>query len=231
MKHFYIAGNWKSYKGLAEAGAWVEKFAQLYKEKPFSKDAVTVVLCPPFTLLSQMSSDIKKYNLPIALGSQDVSPFGEGAYTGEVNAKQLSELVGWTIVGHSERRRNLGETDELLSHKVTQAKAAGLSVIYCVQDEAVIVPESVDVIGYEPPWAISAVSGGVAQNEESANRICEKIRLKYPHIPVIYGGSATPENVTSFISQSAISGVLPGGASMDPEKFFAMISALSNHAV
>lgn len=230
MKHFYIAGNWKSYKGVNDAAAWVDKFAQLYKEKPFSPEVVTVVLCPPFTLLSQMSADIKKHNLPITLGSQDVSPYDEGAYTGEVNAKQLSEFVGWTIIGHSERRRNLGETDELLAHKVTQAKAAGLSVIYCVQDEAVIVPETVDVIGYEPPWAISAVSGGVAQNVESANRVCEKIRIKYPHIPVIYGGSATPENVSSFVSQSAISGVLPGGASMDPEKFFAMISALSNHA-
>lgn len=231
MKHFYIAGNWKSYKGVSEANAWVEKFAELYKEKPFSESVVTVVLCPPFTLLSQVSQALKKYNLPIALGSQDVSPYGEGAYTGEVNARQLSEFVSWTIIGHSERRRNLGETDELLAHKVTQAKAAGLSVIYCVQDEAVIVPESVDVIGYEPPWAISAVSGGVAQNAESANRVCEKIRVKYPHIPVIYGGSASPENVSSFVDQSAISGVLPGGASMDPEKFFAMISALSNHAV
>ena len=231
MKHFYIAGNWKSYKGANDAKLWVERFAELYKEKPFTKDVVTVVLCPPYTLLSQMNADIKKFNLPIALGSQDVSPYGEGAYTGELNAKQLSEFVSWTIIGHSERRRNLGETDELLAHKVTQAKAAGLSVIYCVQDEAVIVPETVDVIGYEPPWAISAVSGGVAQNVESANRVCEKIRIKYPHIPVIYGGSATPENVSSFVDQSAISGVLPGGASMDAEKFFAMISALSNHAV
>ena len=231
MKHFYIAGNWKSYKGSSQAQEWVEKFTHLYKEKPFSSEHVTVVLCPPFTLLAQMSAEIKKHNLPILLGSQDVSPFGEGAYTGEVNAKQLAELVGWTIVGHSERRRNLGETDELLAHKVAQAKEAGLSVMYCVQDEAVIVPDTVDIIAYEPPWAISSVSGGVAQNVESANRVCEKIRIKYPHIPVIYGGSASPENVLSFVDQSAISGVLPGGASMDPEKYFAMISALSNHAV
>lgn len=230
MKHFYIAGNWKSFKGFADARVWVDTFAKLYGAKPYSTDHLTVILCPPYTLLSSIAADIKKYNLPIVLGCQDISPFGEGAFTGEINAKQLAEIVSWVIVGHSERRRNLGETDELLAHKVSQAKLAGLSVMYCVQDEAVMVPDGVDIIAYEPPWAISAVSGGVAQNTESANRVCEKIRLKYPHIPVIYGGSASPENVLSFVDQTAISGVLPGGASMDPEKFFAMISALSGHA-
>ena len=227
MKHFFIAGNWKSYKLCDDAKAWFETFTTLVKSSAVPYDSVTAVLCPPYTLLSYAHKEIKTNALPILLGGQDVSPFGEGAYTGEISAKQLAEFAQWCIIGHSERRKNIGETDPLLIQKVSQAKAAGLKVIYCVQDESVFVPDGIDVIAYEPPWAISAVSGGIAQNPESANRVCEKIVAKHPEVPVIYGGSTTPDNVLAFVGQPAISGVLPGGASMDPEKFFRMIEALT----
>lgn len=222
-KKLFIAGNWKSYKGVQEAKGWFEKFASLSDSNPFDWSKITAVLCPPYTSLPFAYEQIRAHKLSLLLGGQDVSSFGAGAYTGEINVEQLSEFATWTIIGHSERRRNLGETDTLLFDKVKAAKSGGLKVMYCVQDEAVMVPEGVDIIAYEPPWAISAVSGGVAQNVESANRVCEKIVGHHPSVPVIYGGSTTPENVVSFIKQPHISGVLPGGASMDPEKFFTMI--------
>lgn len=229
MKKLFIAGNWKSYKGIAEANAWFDTFGKLYTEKHPSWTNTTVILCPPYTLLPLCKERIEKDRLPLLLGGQDISAFDEGAHTGEINTHQLAELATWSIIGHSERRRDLGETDALLLQKVEKAKSQGLHVIYCVQNEVVEVPpKQVDIIAYEPPWAISAVSGGVAQNPESANRVCEKIVHKYPNIPVIYGGSVTADNVHSFVSQEHIGGVLPGGASLDPEKFFTLIERASS---
>ena len=228
MKKLFIAGNWKSFKQTREASQWFDAFEKLQRETPITRDHLTTVLCPAYTLMPLAAERIKRGNLPIELGSQDVSHLGEGAYTGEISAKQIAEFATWTIIGHSERRRNLGETDALLFGKVKEAKAHSLSIVYCVQDESITVPEGIDVIAYEPPWAISAVSGGIAQNPESAGRVCEKIVVKYPHIPVIYGGSATADNVTDFIRQPAISGVLPGGASLDPEKFFRIMQTMTS---
>lgn len=226
-KTIYIAGNWKSYKTDADAKTWFAAFDELVRAENIDISKVSIVLCPGYLLLPTSSQEVKSRSLSLFLGAQDVSAFGEGAFTGEVHAGQIAEFASWTIVGHSERRRMLGETDQLLFEKVKAAKNAGLRVIYCVQDEAVRVPDGVDVIAYEPPWAISAVSGGIAQNPESANRVCEKISTQHAGIPVIYGGSTNPDNIVSFISQPYISGVLPGGASMDPQKFFEMVK----HAV
>lgn len=231
MKKLFIAGTWKSFKGTAEAKQWFDTFADLFKAEKPQWSTITVILCPPYTLLPYCRERMKEDALPIEVGAQDVSALGEGAYTGEISAKQLSEFVTWTIIGHSERRRNLGETDALLFQKVKEAKAHGLRIMYCVQDESIKVPEGVDVIAYEPPWAISAVSGWKAQNAESANRVCEKILSTYPGMPVIYGGSSSPDNIISYVSQSAISGVLSGGASLDPEKFFQMIERMTSVSV
>lgn len=227
MRKRFIAGNWKSYKSSADANAWFDTFTTLYQEKNISTEYVTAVLLMPFTLLSLAFERIKNAKLPLSLGSQDVSPFVEGAYTGEINAGQITEFATWTLVGHSERRRDFSESDELLLNKVERAKEKGLKVIYCVQDETVAAPSGVDVIAYEPPWAISAVSGGVAQDQEKANDMCRKIVKKYPGVPVIYGGSTTPDNVLSFVEKDSIFGVLPGGASLVAEKFFSMITQLA----
>lgn len=225
MKKLFIAGNWKSYKGIGETNAWFDAFKKLFKQEHPSWTNLTVVLCPPYTLLPLCKERIDKSELPLFLGGQDVSAFDEGAHTGEINTHQLAEFATWTIIGHSERRRDLGETDALLLQKVEKAKKQGLSVVYCVQNEVVEVPTEVDIIAYEPPWAISAVSGGIAQNPESANRVCAKIVNKYPGIPVIYGGSVGVDNVARFITQEHINGVLPGNASMDAEKFFHLIDS------
>jgi len=223
-KKLFIAGNWKSFKSLKDADDWLASFAKLFRTHTISKD-VTVILCPPYTLLAYCSEQVKSLGLPIELGGQDVSPFTEGAYTGEINAKQLSEFADWTIVGHSERRKNLGETDNLLFKKVDQAKEHRLKVLYCVQNETVAVPQRADVIAYEPPWAISAVSGWKAENPESAERICAQIAAAHPHTPILYGGSSSPENIISYLTQPSIWGVLSGGASLDPVKFFSMIES------
>src|SRR5450830_44629 len=132
MKELCIAGNWKSNKTTADALRWLQDFKDHIGSIP---SYITVILCVPFTLLYTVKEKIREYSLPIVLGAQNVSPFPEGAETGEESARMVRDLADWVIIGHSERRKNFGETDELLAKKVIQAKNAGLKIIYCVPDD------------------------------------------------------------------------------------------------
>lgn len=215
---FLVVGNWKSNKTVHEAMEWVEKFRVASSES--REKNVEIVVCPPFTLLTVMKEEIKKLGLPIALGAQDVSPYPLGAYTGEIAAVQIKELADWVIIGHSERRKHFGETDALLARKVHEARDAGLKVIFCVPDEKTPVPDDVDAVAYEPVWAIGT---GNAEDPTAANSIIDAIKRKFSIPMGIYGGSVTPDNIASFVSQSAIDGVLPGGASLKPDTFASLI--------
>ena len=217
MKQIFIAGNWKSNKTAREAIEWIGNF------KPETQ--AQVILFVPFTLLYPLKQEIDRLHLSIQLGAQDVSPFTDGAYTGEVSARQIKELADWVIIGHSERRKYFGESDEVLSQKVVQATNAGLKILYCVPDETTSVPIGVECVAYEPVWAIGT---GKSDTPENANTVIRAIKAKI-HVPlVIYGGSVTSENVSSFVSQEAIDGVLPGGASLDSEKFRNLIKNACN---
>lgn len=219
MKHLFIAGNWKSHKTSVESKEWLEKFSSLY---PLPSTNLNVVLCAPFTLLGPLQWHITQKGLSLELAAQDVSPFGEGAYTGEVSSRQIKEFADWVLIGHSERRKHFGETDEQLAKKVEQARSAGLKIVYCVQDADIAVPTGVDVVAYEPYFAIGT---GQSDTPEKANTVIAAIKAKTGVATVIYGGSVTHENVASFISQESIDGVLSGGASLDPEKFSKLIEA------
>lgn len=221
MKPLLIAGNWKSNKTTAEALRWLQDFKSHIVSIP---KYITVVLCVPFTLLPFLAAE----KPPFSLGAQNVSPFGEGAYTGEVSARQIKEFADWVIIGHSERRSNLGETDELLAKKVEQAKSVGLKIIYCVPDDNTVIPKGVDVVAYEPTWAIGT---GKTDTPGNANSVIANIKAKSQVPTIIYGGSVTAANVASFVVQPAIDGVLPGGASLDPEKFANLISAAAKSNV
>ncbi len=211
MKSLIIVGNWKSNKTGKEAEDWTVSFHATWDTD------ISVILCVPFTLLGLLAA--KK--LPISLGAQDISAFGDGAYTGEVNARQIKEFAEWVIIGHSERRKNFGETDEMLSKKTEQAKSAGLKIIYCVPDDHTVVPNGVDVVAYEPVWAIGT---GKSDTPENANTVIASIKAKSQGTRVIYGGSVTADNIASFVRQPSIDGVLPGGASLDPIIFAALIT-------
>lgn len=214
MKPITIVGNWKSNKTVAEADRWLGSF-----EVPATENII--ILAAPFTLLRFLH----ERKSPLKLGAQDVSRFAQGAYTGEINAKQLKELVDWVIIGHSERRANFGETGDILKQKVLQAKSAGLRVIFCVSDQSETVPGDVDVVAYEP---VAAIGTGQSESPEQANQIIRALKEK-SNIPVgLYGGSVTPENVASFIREPSIDGVLVGGVSLDASKFVELIQNASN---
>jgi triosephosphate isomerase len=229
-----IAGNWKMFKGPAEAGA----FCRELREADLPDD-VDVVVCPPYVSLEAAV---------LALAGTEVGVFAqnthwelEGAFTGEISAAMLQELgVYGTLVGHSERRQWFGETDETVAQRVRTALAQGLHVIACVGESeaereaggtdavlrrqvSVLEADENLVIAYEPVWAIGT---GKTATPEMAQQAHETIKSVLD-LPVLYGGSVKPDNAAELMSQPAVDGALVGGASLDVESFAAICRASS----
>jgi len=195
---------------------WIQDFKE---RAPHYSEFMTIVLCVPFTLLYSVKEAIG--TLPFVLGAQNVSPYPDGAQTGEESARMVKELADWVIIGHSERRKNFSETDAVLAEKVKQAKEAGLKIIYCVSDDQMTIPQGIDVVAYEPVWAIGT---GKTDTPENANTVITNIKAKSQVLTVLYGGSITADSAASFVRQPNIDGVLAGGASLNAEKFAALIT-------
>lgn len=216
----YIIGNWKANKNITEVEDWFKTFQYLYSQNQnINLQSVEMVVCVPYVYLPLAKKLRDEYRLPLKLGAQDVSAYGNGAYTGEVSAIQLSELVEYVIIGHSERRNYFGEVDKILSEKVKRSQEAKLNTIYCVQDENTNIADGVTIVAYEPVWAIGT---GKTDTPENANSVAQKVKEKWHGNILIYGGSVTADNIKSFITTKYIDGVLSGGASLDPNKFWQM---------
>jgi triosephosphate isomerase (TIM) len=218
MKKLFIIANWKSYKTTQEANEWLQNFANANLQHKEEKQAI---VCAPFTLLPLLKSYTDEVVLPIKIGSQDVSPFEEGAYTGEVHAAQIKEFAEYAIIGHSERRNYFKEDDDLLTKKVEVALKNGLTPIFCVQDENTAIPQGVTLVAYEP---IFAIGSGTPDTPENAEKVIKTIKEKNSGVTyVLYGGSVKPENIRTFTESLSIDGALVGGASLDAEKFIQLI--------
>lgn len=224
-KNMWIIANWKSNKTIAEALDWVSKVGP----KLPKRDNLKVVVCPTFSCLSEVRKAITVGNFPLMVGAQDLSPFGQGAYTGEESASLLKPLIDLAIIGHSERRKNFAETDEMVAKKVEQAKENNIIPLMCVQDEEIPMPQDCQLVAYEPIWAISTGLNntpgvGKADTPDNANKVASMLKQKYgSELEVIYGGSVTPQNIKGFLMEENISGVLPGKASLDPEEFIKIV--------
>lgn len=205
----FIVANWKANKTSLEAKEWLQEISNNANKE--------IIVCPPLTLLSDMKSLIANYQLPITLGVQDISAFDEGAYTGEVNGKQIKEFADYVIIGHSERRQNFKETDEMLVKKVQMAQKYLLTPIFCIQDQNTFIPEGVKIIAYEP---VGAIGTGNPDTPENADKTAQIIKDTHKNVMfVLYGGSVTSTNVSSFTKMPSIDGVLVGGASLDASEF------------
>jgi triosephosphate isomerase len=229
-----IAGNWKMFKGPAEAGA----FCRALREADLPDD-VDVVVCPPYVSLEASVQALA--GTEVGVFAQNCHWESEGAFTGEISASMLQELgVYGTLVGHSERRQWFGETDETVARRVSAALEAGLHVIACVgESEAereagetdavlrrqvgVLEADENLVIAYEPVWAIGT---GKTATPEMAQQAHETIKSLLD-LPVLYGGSVKPDNAAELMSQPAVDGALVGGASLDVESFAAICRASS----
>lgn len=221
VKNIWVIANWKSNKTIGEALDWVSKVGS---EIP-KQENLKVVVCPTFSCLSEIKKIIQVENYPFMMGAQDLSPFGVGAYTGEESSQLLNQLVDLSILGHSERRQNFGETDEMVNKKVQQALDNKILPLLCIQGEETPVPEGSKLIAYEPIWAIGT---GKPDTPENANKVAEILKQKYgAEIEMIYGGSVTVENVKGFITLENINGVLVGNASLDAAEFVKMCKIAS----
>ncbi len=211
----YIVANWKANKNLYEAESWITEFLKLYQPYP---DRI-IVICTPFPFLLAIKQKINEVK-GLKLGVQDLSGFEEGAVTGETTAKSLQGLAEYAIVGHSERRKNFGETNEIIAKKISLAKKYRIEPIHCIRDQNDYLPDAgVKIIAYEPPASI-----GTGLNEPVDRVIELKNKLNLPlEVSYLYGGSVSEKNVKDYLQSDKINGLLVGGASLNPQSFYKIL--------
>lgn len=232
MKKTLIVANWKENKTAPQTKEWLEEFSNPKFQIP---NNVGVVICPSFVLIPVLRSHFSHHTSHLSLGAQDVSKFEEGQYTGEVSAKMLKDFVEFVIIGHSERRRYLGETDEDVAAKSVLALKYDLIPIVCASSVKEARSWKLEagkdaggwrlddvVFAYEP---LFAVGSSEPDTPENAQKFAQKIRAEVGlDVRILYGGSVNAENVKSFVSQPDIGGVLVGQASLDVAEFSKIIS-------
>lgn len=237
-----IAGNWKMNCLSAEGMALAKDVAGAVKGSKFDCD---FLICPPFTLLAMIKKCLR--GSKIALGAQDVHFAEKGAHTGDISPLMLKDLgCGYTIIGHSERRVDHFEKDELINKKAVAAHNAGLNTVICIGEtgeqrdagktikvcESQIkgsVPDDATakntVIAYEPIWAIGTGKTPTAADVEEVHAAIRKTLVKKlgkataNKMRILYGGSVKPNNAKELLSLPDVDGALIGGASLKAEDF------------
>ncbi len=226
-----FAANFKTNHTRASTRIYMEAL----KEKIVSKKAEdSVYIFPPSTALDAFEGNF-------TVGAQNAYPAQNGAYTGEIGVEQLEEFGIQTIlVGHSERREMMAETQEKVAQKFAFFKEQGFEIIYCIgeplhirekgfesvmqyllaQFEGIDIAYDKMIVAYEPIWAIGTGRSATVDEISSTHRALKKaINDK----PLLYGGSAKPANIKEIISIAGVDGVLVGSAALDVEKFSEMV--------
>ena len=243
-----IAGNWKMHKTVDEALTFLKTL-----RSGNLPGKVETVICAPYPALPALVEAAEGSG--IGIGAQNLHWAEEGAYTGEVSARMLTDIgVRYAIIGHSERRAYFAETDETVNRKGKTALQHGLVPILCVgesleereqertkqvvREQIVRALEGLGseevkrvILAYEPIWAIGT---GRASTAEDAGEVIGFIRRTVAdlydqqvanEVRMLYGGSVKPDNIEAFLAEAEIDGALVGGASLDPESFRQLIAA------
>jgi triosephosphate isomerase len=248
MRTPFIAANWKMFKTVHEAVVFVKEFRSMVKDV----DDVEIVVAPPFTAVHAVAEAAR--NTPIGVSGQNLHWEREGAFTGEVSGAMLREAgADYVIIGHSERRRLFGETDETVNRKLVAAFANKLTPIVCIGEtleerEANQTTDVLDrqikngldavtgdqvsalVIAYEPVWAIGTGRNATpAQAGEAHAHIRGRLRQWFggpaaENCHVIYGGSVKPDNISELVVLPDVDGALVGGASLEVRGFFDIVA-------
>jgi triosephosphate isomerase len=255
MRTPFIAANWKMFKTVQEAVVFVKELRRLVKDVA----DVEIVVAPPFTAVHAAAEAAR--NSPIGVAGQDLHWEREGAFTGEISAGMLKEAgAEYVIIGHSERRRLFGETDETVNRKLVTTLVAELTPIVCIGEtleerERNETTEVLDrqlkagldgltgaqvatlVIAYEPVWAIGTGRNATpAQAGEAHAHIRGRLRQWFggdaaEQCHVIYGGSVKPDNIHDLVALADVDGALVGGASLDVRGFFDIVARSRRSAV
>ena len=243
MRKKFIAGNWKMFTTASGA----EKLAAEVVKGFGGETRITLAVCPPFPYLERVAAVVR--GSLVELGAQNIYPEKEGAFTGEVSPTMLMDVgCRHVILGHSERRHKLGETDAFINRKVHAALTAGLHVILCLgetldereanqtenvldrqltQGLAGVSAEALTrlVLAYEPVWAIGTGKNATPDQAQEAHaflrrRVGDLCGLKAAqNLIILYGGSVKPDNARSLLTQPDVDGALVGGASLQAGPF------------
>ena len=249
MRKPIVAGNWKMNNTIRESVALAEGVKALVG----NVTAVDVVICPTFISLQAVAEAVKGSN--VAVGAQDAYVKASGAYTGEVSPQMILDAgATWTIIGHSERRHIIGETDALLNAKCRFALESGLNVMFCigelleerkagkthdvlrrqVEEGLKDLPAALLdrlVIAYEPVWAIGTGETATPEQAEEAHVFTREVlsgmfgRAAADAMRIQYGGSVKPDNAAELFSKENVDGFLVGGASLKADSFAAIVKA------
>jgi triosephosphate isomerase len=251
MRKPFIAANWKMN---TDAGSAVALALGLAKEIG-DIDTVDVAVCPPFVYLQSIAKQLSSSN--IAMGAQDMYFEGNGAFTGEISCDMLKDVsCTYVLIGHSERRHVIGESDELINKKVSAAISSGLLPIFCVgelledresgkTDDVVanqirkglagVSAEKVlaVTVAYEPVWAIGTGKTATSAQAQEVHAMIRKLLAEMyddsvaQQIRIQYGGSAKPDNTAELMACPDVDGLLVGGAGLKVDSFSAMINLSS----
>jgi len=254
MRTPLVIGNWKMFGTIAEArplAAGVRDGLKRFK-------GADVILCPPFTALTTVAEVVQ--GTPVGLGAQNCHHEGSGAHTGEVAPPMLVELgCRSVIVGHSERRREMGETDELINKKVTAALTFGLTPVLCVGETAEERRQGLTfttvegqlraglagldaaavarlVIAYEPVWAIGTGANATPQQAAEVHGYVRGLVSELASkeiaqgLRVLYGGSVKADNADALLAEGEIDGALVGGASLNAQGFVSIVKKAARGA-
>jgi len=250
MRKKVIAGNWKMNNELKESEKLIVDLKNLLQKEKLNCD---VIICPPFTSLSEASKLVNRS--VIKLGAQNMHFEENGAYTGEISSSMLKSVgCEYVILGHSERRNIFGESDGTINKKIKKALTAGLKPIFCVGElleerengttndvikrqllqglEGISAEEMKNIIvAYEPVWAIgTGKTATPAQAQEVHEFIRDLIEIDYSlevaqNLIIQYGGSVKPDNAKELLSQLDIDGALVGGACLKADSFLGIIKS------
>jgi triosephosphate isomerase len=248
MRIPFLAANWKMYKTVHDAVVYIKEFRSMVKDVTDAE----IVVAPPFTAIHAAAEAAR--NSPIGIAAQDVYWEREGAFTGEIAAGMIKEAgAEYVIIGHSERRRLFGETDETVNRKTVTALAAELTPIVCIGETLEerernqtfdILDRQIKagldgmtgsqvgslVIAYEPVWAIGTGRNATPEQAIEAHaHIRGRLRQWFggeaaDQCHVIYGGSVKPDNIRDLMIAHDVDGALVGGASLDVRTFHEIVA-------
>jgi len=216
----YIIANWKANKNIAEVKQWIDKF----KTFNFENLDVHIIICPPSPFILYLKENFIT-NSKISIGSQNLSIYESGTHTGEITAANLENIADYVIIGHSERRTQFNENDEILKNKFDMARRFHIKTLFCFGKINDWIPDNPRYIIYEPGFAISDGSG-IGQNLTIEQILTIKRDLHFTddnHF--IYGGSVNEKDASLYLKNPQIDGVLVGGASLDPDRFYQIIAS------
>jgi triosephosphate isomerase len=218
-----VYGNWKMNGTREEAMALADAAVRMW-----NLNSPTLGLFVPTTVLSLVCERVR--GTDILVGGQDCHHCAQGAYTGSISAAMLKDSgAAAVLIGHSERRHGLGETDEIVALKIKAATAAGLQAVVCIGETESdwLEGRTTDILtsqlAYEPVWAIGTgktpTADEISTTHAHIREVLAKILGKTTDVPILYGGSVNAKNAATIMKTPEVDGVLVGGASLDPKAF------------